>query len=87
MLVTTIHQAKGREWDAVIAGSLCGPDLETDRIGRALAGHGVYSGEPADRIADFGPGPPALRVLHPGAPPAGADRQRRAAGQVQVHLG
>ena len=53
LLVTTIHQGKGREWDAVIAGSLCGPDLETDRIGRTLADHGVYSGEPADRIADF----------------------------------
>ena len=53
LLVTTIHQAKGREWDAVIAGSLCGPDLESDRIGRTLADHGVYSGEPADRIADF----------------------------------
>ena len=53
LLVTTIHQAKGREWDVVIAGSLCGPDLEADRIGRALADHGVYSGEPADRIADF----------------------------------
>ena len=52
LLVTTIHQAKGREWDVVVVGSLCGPDLETDRIGRALAGHGVHSGEPDGLIAD-----------------------------------
>ena len=53
VVVTTIHQAKGREWDAVIVGSLDGPDMETDRIGRALAGHGVYSGEPEDLIGEF----------------------------------
>ena len=53
VLVTTIHQAKGREWDAVIVGSLDGPDMETDRIGRALAGHGVYSGEPEHLIGEF----------------------------------
>ena len=29
VLVTTIHQAKGREWDVVIAGSLGGPGLPT----------------------------------------------------------
>ena len=53
MLVTTIHQAKGMEWDVVIAGSLSGPDLETDRIGRTLAEQGVYSGEPEAFIADY----------------------------------
>ena len=53
VLVTTIHQAKGREWDVVIVGSLDGPDMETDRIGRALAGCGVYSGEPEDLIGEF----------------------------------
>ena len=53
VLVTTIHQAKGREWDVVIVGSLDGPDMETDRIGRALAGHGVYSGEPEHLIGEF----------------------------------
>ena len=52
LLVTTIHQAKGREWEVVVVGSLCGPDLETDRIGRNLAGSGVYSGEPDGLIAD-----------------------------------
>ena len=53
LLVTTIHQAKGREWEVVVVGSLCGPDLETDRIGRNLAGSGVYSGEPEGLIAGF----------------------------------
>ena len=53
VLVTTIHQAKGLEWEVVIVGSLDGPDMETDRIGRALAGHGVYSGEPEHLIGEF----------------------------------
>ena len=53
VLVTTIHQAKGAEWDVVVVGSLCGPDLETDRIGRTLADHGVHSGEPAGSISAF----------------------------------
>ena len=53
LLVTTIHQAKGREWNVVIVGSLTGPDLETDRVGRNLADCGVYSGEPEVRIRDF----------------------------------
>ena len=53
MLVTTIHQAKGMEWDVVIAGSLSGPGMETDRVGRTLADHGVYSGEPEAFIADY----------------------------------
>ena len=51
--MTTIHQAKGREWDVVVVGSLCGPDLETDRIGRTLADHGLHSGKPAGRIGAF----------------------------------
>ena len=54
MLVTTIHQAKGREWDVVIVGSLNGPDLETDRVGRNLAEYfDGCSGEPAECIGDF----------------------------------
>ena len=36
MLVATSHQAEGREWDAVIVGSLSGPDLDTDRRLRHL---------------------------------------------------
>ena len=37
VVITTIHQAKGMEWDVVIAGSLTEPDMETDRVGRNLA--------------------------------------------------
>ena len=54
MVVTTIHQAKGREWDVVVVGSLGGPDLETDRVGRNLAEYCAWrSGEPWERIGDF----------------------------------
>ena len=54
MLVTTVHQAKGREWDVVIVGFLIGPDLETDRVGRNLAECIVErSCEPEERIGDF----------------------------------
>ena len=54
VLVTTIHQAKGREWDVVVVGSLSGPDLDTDPVGRNLAEYcGALSGEPAGSIADF----------------------------------
>ena len=53
MLVTAIHQAKGRKWDAVV-GSLSGPDLDTDRVGRNLAEcYGLYPGEQAGRIANL----------------------------------
>ena len=53
LLVTTIHQAKGREWHLVIVGSLTGPEMATDRIGRNLADCGVYSGEPDSLIGEF----------------------------------
>ena len=53
LLVTTIHQAKGREWHLVIVGSLTGPEMATDRIGRNLADYGVYSGEPEYLIGEF----------------------------------
>ena len=53
MLVTTIHQAKGKEWNVVVIGSLSGTGMETDRVGRNLAEHGVYSGEPEGYIADY----------------------------------
>ena len=53
MLVTAIHQAKGRKWDAVV-GSLSGPDLDTDRVGRNLAEcYGLCPGEQAGRIANL----------------------------------
>ena len=54
LTVTTIHQAKGREWDVVIVGSLdfCNPDV--DPVGRELQHYCPSpSTEPADRIADF----------------------------------
>ena len=54
MLVTTIHQAKGREWDVVVVGSLTAVELDTDRVGRNLAEYFFRSSwEPAGRIADL----------------------------------
>ena len=54
VLVTTIHQAKGREWDVVIVGSLNGRDLETDRVGGTLAEYiEGCAGEPAEFIGEF----------------------------------
>ena len=54
MLITTIHQAKGLEWDVVMVGSLNDAGRENDRIGQMLAeflgGPGL---EPAERIASF----------------------------------
>ena len=54
VLVTTIHQAKGREWDVVIVGSLNGPDLETDRVGGTLAEYiKGCADEPAEYAGEF----------------------------------
>ena len=54
VLVTTIHQAKGREWDVVVVGSLNGHGRETDPVGEALAEFRVGScNEPAERVAGF----------------------------------
>lgn len=54
VLVTTIHQAKGREWDVVIVGSLNGPDLETDRVGGAFEEHiEGCAGEPVESAGEF----------------------------------
>ena len=54
MTVTTIHQAKGREWDVVIVGSLDFDNPDVDPVGREL---GPYcqrpAFEPAERIAEF----------------------------------
>ena len=54
LTVTTIHQAKGREWDVVIVGSLDYCNHDAGPVGRELQ----YccrrpSFEPVDRIADF----------------------------------
>ena len=54
LTVTTIHQAKGREWDVVIVGSLdyCNPD--GDPVGRELQRYCLRpSFEPVDRTSDF----------------------------------
>ena len=54
VVVTTIHKAKGREWDVVIVGSLDFDNADVDPVGREL---GPYcrrpAFEPVDRIADF----------------------------------
>ena len=52
--VTTIHQAKGREWDVVIVASLTARDLDTDRVGRNLARFcGESATEPLDLVPEF----------------------------------
>ena len=54
LTVTTVHQAKGREWDVVIVSSLdyCNPD--GDPVGRELQHLCLRpSFEPADRTSDF----------------------------------
>ena len=54
MTVTTIHQAKGREWDVVMVGSLDFDNADVDPVGRELAPYCERPAfEPADRIADF----------------------------------
>ena len=54
LTVTTVHQAKGKEWHVVIVGSLdyCYPD--GDPVGRELQHYCLRpSFEPADRTSDF----------------------------------
>ena len=54
LTVTTVHQAKGREWDVVIVSSLdyCNPD--GDPVGRELQRHCLRpSFEPVDRTSAF----------------------------------
>ena len=54
LTVTTVHQAKGKEWDVVIVGSLdyCNPDV--DPVGRELQRYCLRpSFEPVDRTSDF----------------------------------
>ena len=54
MLITTIYQAKGREWDVVMVGSLNGRELETDRVGGALAEYiDGCAGEPSEYTGEF----------------------------------
>ena len=54
LTVTTVHQAKGQEWDVVIVSSLdyCNPD--GDPVGRELRHYCLRpSFEPVDRTSDF----------------------------------
>ncbi len=52
--VTTVHQAKGQEWDVVIVGSLGFDNADVDPVGRELLPYCPRpSLEPADRIASF----------------------------------
>ena len=52
--VTTIHQAKGREWDVVIVGSLDFDNADVDPVGRELRTYCRRPAfEPSHRIADF----------------------------------
>ena len=54
LAVTTIHQAKGREWDVVITGSLNYDNPDVDPVGRELRTYCRRPAfEPAGRIADF----------------------------------
>ena len=54
LAVTTIHQAKGREWDVVITGSLDYDNADVDPVGRELWSYCRRPAfEPADRIASF----------------------------------
>ena len=54
LTVTTIHQAKGWEWDVVIVGSLNFDNPDVDPVGRELAPYVRRPAfEPADRIAEF----------------------------------
>ena len=54
LAVTTIHQAKGREWDVVITGSLNYDNPDVDPVSRELRTYCRRPAfEPAGRIADF----------------------------------
>ena len=54
VIVTTIHQAKGREWDVVMVGSLNFDNPNVDPVGRELGSYRRRPAfEPAGRIADF----------------------------------
>ena len=54
LTITTVHQAKGRQWPVVIVGSLDFHASNVDPVGRSLARHCRRSDwEPARRIAAF----------------------------------
>ena len=54
VLVTTIHQAKGREWPIVAVGGLDNPGRHDDPVGEHLSRYCPHDPfEPAERIAAF----------------------------------
>ena len=74
MLVTTIHQAKGREWDVVIVGSLSGPDLDAGRVGASRSGPaGITSPSPGQATCWCSPPAASHR---PGSTPPGEGAAR-----------
>ena len=88
VLVTTIHQAKGREWDVVIVGSLNGPDLETDRVGGALADYiEECTGEPAEYAGEFDRARRHYVAFTRARRLLVLNGHRRTSRQVQRHLG
>ena len=54
VLITTIHQAKGREWPVVCVGNLHSADLRPDELETQLGPHLTrWSAEPPGRAAMF----------------------------------
>lgn len=54
LTATTIHQAKGQEWDVVIVGSLDHCSFDADPVGRELRPYCLQPPfDPLDRIEDF----------------------------------
>ncbi len=54
VVVTTIHRAKGLEWDVVVAGSISFNNRDVDPVGRVLLPYARRRPlEPDDRIAHF----------------------------------
>ena len=54
LTVTTIHQAKGKEWDVVVVGSLSFDNADVDPVGREFAPYCRRpASEPTERVAAF----------------------------------
>ena len=74
LTVTTVHQAKGREWNVVIVGSLdyCNPD--GDPVGRELQPYCLRpSFEPVGRTSDFDHARQHYVAFFPAKGPVGTD--------------
>ena len=88
LTITTVHQAKGRQWPVVIVGSLDFHASNVDPVGPQFGPPLPAVGLGA-RPAHCGlrPHAPVLRGLQPAPRPAGAHRQRPGAPPLQSHLG